>query len=116
MAIINCPACKERISDKAKVCNHCNFNLVSGVSETGETQEQLASKARLSRMKKRYSLQMQAMSGIIVFLLGIMLWNFVGERGLDSLTHFIQLGIAVAGGVWYLITRIRLISFKKTSF
>lgn len=115
MSIINCPACKERISDKAKVCSHCGFNLVAGVSESGETQEQLASKARLARLKQRYSLQMQAMGGIILFLLGIILWANWGERRLDSLSNFLQLGTALAGGIWYLIVRIRLISFKKSN-
>ncbi|TQV75459.1 hypothetical protein FLL45_11095 [Aliikangiella marina] len=115
MAIINCPSCDARISDKSKVCSHCQFNLVSGKDTEGLTEEQIASKAKLARMKKRYSLQMQAMSGIIVFLLGIMLWYFVGQRGLDSLSHYLQLGLALAGGIWYLVTRVRLISFKKSA-
>lgn len=114
MAIINCPSCKQRISDKAKICSHCNFNLESGVSDEGLTEEQLASKAKLARMKQRYSLQMQAMSGIILFLLGVLLWYFVGERGLDTIGNYLQLALALAGGIWYLITRFRLIAFKKT--
>jgi len=115
MAIIDCPSCKERISDKAKVCSHCNFNLVSGKSTDGLNPEQLASKAKLARMKQRYSLQMQAMGGIIMFLTGFMLWYFVGNRGFSTLAHVGQLGIAVLGGVWYLITRVRLIAFKKST-
>lgn len=114
MAIIECPSCKERISDKAKACNHCGFSLVSGKNEDGQTAEQIASKARLARMKKRYSLQMQAMSGIILFLAGFMLWYFMGNRGTSQLSHFLQLGLAFAGGCLYLITRIRLIAFKKS--
>jgi len=114
MAIINCPSCKERISDKAKTCGHCNFNLESGENSEGLTEEQLLSKAKLARMKLRYSLQMQAMSGIIVFLLGIMLWYFVGQRGLDTIANYLQLGLAFAGGIWYLVTRLRLIAFKKS--
>ena len=115
MALIDCPSCKKRVSDKAKVCNHCNFNLVAGEDSAGLNPEQLASKAKLARMKQRYSLQMQAMGGIILFLAGIMLWYFIGNRGLSSLSHFLQLGLALVGGVWYLITRVRLISFKKSN-
>ena len=79
------------------------------------TEEQLASKAKLAHMKKRYSLQMQAMGGIIVFLAGILLWYFLGNSSLTSTSHFIELGIAVLGGIWYLVTRIRLLMFKKSN-
>jgi hypothetical protein len=115
MAIIDCPSCKNRISDKAKVCSHCNFNLVSSTSSEGLTPEQLASKANLARIKLRYSLQMQAMSGIILFLLGFMLWYFVGNRGMSEFSHFLEFGLIFLGGIWYLITRIRLIAFKKSN-
>lgn len=114
MAIISCPACKQRISSKSKVCSHCNFNLVAGESEEGLTEEQIASRAKLARLKKRYSLQMQAMSGIILFLTGFMLWYFVGKKGLSQVSHFVEIGIALLGGVWYIITRIRLVAFKKS--
>jgi len=114
MAIINCPSCKERISDKAKVCSHCNFNFKADDASDGLSTEQQASKEHLSRMKKRYSLQMQAMAGIILFLLGIVLWYFVGEKGLTEISHFVELGTALIGGIWYLLTRVRLIMFKNS--
>ncbi len=113
MALINCPSCKNRISDKAKTCSHCHFNLKSGTTTEGLSQEQLESKDKLARMKKRYSLQMQAMAGIILFLLGIVLWFFLGEKGLTDVSHFVELGTAFIGFVWYIITRVRLLIFKK---
>jgi len=27
MAVTNCPGCQKKISDKAKICNHCNLDL-----------------------------------------------------------------------------------------
>ncbi len=115
MALINCPNCKKRVSSKAKVCSHCNSNLT--ISEDGKelTEEQIASRAKLARIKMRYSLQMQAMAGIILFIAGFMLWYFVGNKGLTEVSHFVQIGIALAGGVWYLITRVRLITFKAAN-
>ena len=113
MAIINCPSCKNRISDKAKVCNHCNYSFESGVTADGVTEEQLESKQKLKRIKLRYSLQMQAMAAIIVFLSGILMWYFMGDSGLTKISHFLELGVAALGGLWYLLTRIRLIAFKK---
>ena len=115
MAIINCPACKARISDKSKTCSHCEFSLVKGETQNGESQEQIESKAKLARIKKRYSLQMQAMSGIILFLLGIVLWYFVGERTTNKPSNYLQLGLALGGAVWYLVTRVRLLVFKNQS-
>ena len=114
MSIIQCPSCKERISDKSKICSHCQYSLVTGTGSKGETQEQIASKAKLARMKQRYSLQMQAMAGLILFLTGIVIWYFVGERGLNQVSHYVQLGAAAAGAIWYLITRFRLLLFKKS--
>ena len=113
MALINCPSCKQRISDKSKTCSHCDFNFQSGVTAEGETPEQLESKNKIKRLKKRYSLQMQAMAGIILFLLGIVLWYFVGDKGFSKMSHFVELGTALFGGLWYLLTRVRLILFKK---
>ncbi|MGX5202491.1 hypothetical protein [Aliikangiella sp. IMCC44632] len=113
MAITKCPACKQRVSDKAKTCNHCNFNFVKGETASGETEEQLASKQKLKRIKQRYSLQMQAMSGIILFLAGIATWYLVGNSQLTDISHFIELSVAGIGAVWYLVTRIRLLAFKK---
>jgi len=113
MALINCPSCKQRISDKAKICGHCNFNLTSGETINGLSQEQHESKEKLARMKKRNSLQMQAMAGIILFLLGIVLWYFLGGASLTEVSHYIELGTAFFGGLWYLVTRVRLIIFKN---
>jgi len=113
MAIINCPSCKKRISDKAKTCSHCNVNIQSGTRAEELTEEQLDSKAKLARMKKLYSLQMQAMAALILFLLGILLWYFLGNFSLTEVSHFIELGLVVIGGIWYLLTRVRLIIFKK---
>ncbi len=114
MAIIKCPSCKNRISDKAKSCSHCNYDRVKGVSATGETREQIESQENLKRVKSKYSLQMQAMAGIILFLTGMLLWYFLGQRQLTSPAHYIELGIAIAGGLWYLSTRVRMIIRKKS--
>jgi len=113
MAIIKCPGCGNRISDKAKTCGHCHYDLVTSTTATGVSEEALQSKAKLAHIKKRYSLQMQAMAAIILFLLGILLWYFLGNQGFSQPSHFIELGMAAVGGLWYLLTRVRLLLFKK---
>ena len=82
MAIIKCPSCNDRISDKAKFCPNCQYDLVNKQNSTGLSEEQLASKNHMARMKKRYSLQMQAMIAIILILGGSLLWYF-GGRGIS---------------------------------
>jgi len=119
MAIIKCPECKQKISSKAKVCSHCHYRLSGSSDEVNSPQQSLdanpmesAEDARMARIKQRHSLQMQMMGGLIVFLGGILLWYFVGQHGFKRPSQFVELGIAALGGVWYLVTRIRIIALK----
>ncbi len=105
MALINCPHCGKKISDQLEICNHCSTPLTNNISKA-TTDSQL----KLNRMKRTYSLQMQAMAGVILFLVGIFLWYFVGQQGLNKLSHFIELALAAIGAVWYLVSRIRIIA------
>lgn len=108
MALINCPNCKQKISDQLDACNHCGVQLKQMADSSSEAPT--ASQLKLRRMKQTYSLQMQAMAGVILFLVGIFLWYFVGQQGLTKLSHFLELTLAGIGAVWYLITRIRIIA------
>ncbi len=112
MAIINCPSCNQKTSDKAKVCANCQYDFVSKSTSEGFTKEQLTSKKHLAHIKKKYSLQMQAMTGIILVLLGASLWYF-GGRGFATVSDMLKLGLLAIGAAWYLVTRVRLIMFKK---
>jgi len=112
MAIINCPSCNNKISDKAKTCSNCQYDMVSGSTAEGLNDEQLASKKRMAHIKKKYSLQMQAMIGIIMVLGGSLMWYF-GGRGMSSLSDVSGIFILASGSILYLVTRVRLIIFKK---
>lgn len=112
MAIINCPSCNQKTSDKAKICANCQYNFVNKSTAQGLNEEQLASKNRLAHIKNKYSLQMQAMVGIILVLLGSLLWYF-GGRGTSSFSDIASLTLLAFGAFLYLVTRIRLIIFKK---
>jgi uncharacterized membrane protein YvbJ len=112
MAIISCPSCGQRISDKAKTCSHCGYNQVIGVDSDGRTLEQLAQLEKLNHMKKRNRFQMLAMSGIIIFLLGTALWYF-GGQGFETLADFIEISLIALGALLYLGARVALILIKK---
>lgn len=113
MAIINCPSCNKKTSDKAKVCSNCRFDFVNKSSASGMSEERLAAEKKMVYIKKKYSLQMQAMGGIIFFLLGAVLWYFSG-RGFESLSDMSKLLLSAVGAMWYLLTRVRLIIFRKS--
>ncbi|MDH5433684.1 MAG: zinc ribbon domain-containing protein [Gammaproteobacteria bacterium] len=113
MAIIQCPSCKKRISNKAKICSHCQFDLINKVSADGNSLEKQDSLNKLDRIKQRYSLQMQAMGSIILFLAGMMTWYLIGKQQLEKPSHYIEVAMIVIGFVWYVITRFRLAKFKS---
>ncbi len=79
---------------------------------SGLTDEQIASKNQLARIKRKYSLQMQATSSLVIFLLGVLLW-YVGGREVNNLMDALKVGMIAVGSAWYLLTRVRLIAFKR---
>ena len=114
MAIINCPSCNTRISNKAKVCSSCNFNLVGDSSSEGLNEEQIESARRRNLIKQRYSMQMQAMSGIVLVLLGSLMWYF-GGRDLSNFWVIAGIFSFAAGSILYVVTRVRLLMFKRAN-
>ncbi|MDQ7048831.1 MAG: hypothetical protein Q9M92_04520 [Enterobacterales bacterium] len=112
MAIINCPSCQKKVSDKIKNCPECQFDFIHNKSSDGLTEEQLASKKNLQRIKRKYSLQMRAMTGIIMVLGGVLVWYF-GGRGLLSISDYLSVAAIGVGSILYLMTRIHLILYRR---
>ncbi|SET28537.1 zinc-ribbon domain-containing protein [Thalassotalea agarivorans] len=50
MAVINCPACNKKISDKAKTCSHCGIDLVNLDSEKLKAIESINKARRAARV------------------------------------------------------------------
>lgn len=88
--------------------------MVKKSTADGLNEEQLASKKRMAHIKRRYSLQMQAMVGIILVLGGSLMWYF-GGRGFASVTSISGIVMLVLGAALYLTTRVRLLIFKKSN-
>ena len=112
MAIINCPSCQKKVSDKIKNCPDCQFDFIQNKSSDGLSEEQLASQKNLLRIKRKYSLQMRATTGIILVLGGVLFWYF-GGRGLISISDYLSVAAIGIGSILYLMTRIHLILFKR---
>lgn len=108
MAIISCPSCGNKVSDKAATCNHCGFLLGAHDSES------LARKARLQRSQKLNKLISQQMLAILLFVAGIGMafYDWTGSEFAEWLP--LSGGVVAAlAFVWYLITRARVYMLKR---
>jgi hypothetical protein len=108
MALIDCPSCSKKISDKAQSCQHCNFEL--GTADIDD----LARKQELNRYLKSQKIQTQSMVAMLMFVtgFGFMYWGDVvpGET-----QHYIAMGVSLVGFIWYIVNRVRLVFVKRSS-
>lgn len=108
MALIDCPACNKKISDKAKTCQHCGF-AVGNASE-----EDIVRKQQMQRFNKKQSIQNQSMLAMLLFVSGFGLWYWGGAQPTDMQQN-LAVGCSVVGFIWYLINRIRLVMLNRFS-
>jgi len=108
MAIINCPGCMKKVSDRAAVCDHCGFMLGAHDTET------LARKARNQRSIRVNKLVSQQMLAIVFFVAGIGAtfydWQ---ESGWESVMPIVGPAVAGLSFAWYLVTRGRIYLLKR---
>ncbi|WP_299075349.1 hypothetical protein [uncultured Paraglaciecola sp.] len=108
MALIDCPSCNKKISDKAQNCQHCGFTLGTASAED------LARKKSLNLYLKNQKIQTQSMIAMLLFVagFGFMYW---GGALPGDLQHSLAIGVAIIGFVWYIINRVRLIMLKRSN-
>lgn len=108
MALIDCPSCAKKISDKAKVCQHCDFTI-GNVSA-----EELLRRQNLTRNKKIQSVQTQSIIAMLLFVagFGVMYWGGVRP---DDTRYTLAMTCSAAGFIWYIVNRIRLIYLKRSN-
>lgn len=108
MAIINCPGCMKKVSDRAAVCEHCGFMLGAHDAES------LARKARTERSIRVNKLVSQQMLAIVFFVAGIGA-TFYDWSGSQVAAWMPIAGPILAGAsfIWYLITRGRIYWLKR---
>lgn len=107
MALVDCPSCGKKISDKAQSCQHCDFIL--GAVDA----EDIARKKNLNQYLKGQSIQTQSMIAMLLFVagFGFMYW---GGAAPDGLQYNVAVGLTVIGFVWYIVNRVRLIILKRS--
>ncbi|MDO6487100.1 hypothetical protein Q4503_05270 [Colwellia sp. 6_MG-2023] len=106
MAVINCPSCKKKISDKAKDCSHCGLALQALDSE------KIASINRVNRINKAQRLMNFSFVAMLMFCGGFlfMFWDNV-EQG--TWQHTLAMICTIIGFIMYLVIRVKLLLFKR---
>ncbi len=106
MAVINCPSCKKKISDKAKTCKYCNLAL------QGLDADKMASLSRVSKINKTQRLMTYSFIAMLMFCSGFlfMYWDNV-EPG--TWQHTAATISTVIGFIFYILIRIMLLFNKR---
>ena len=106
MAVINCPSCKKKISDKAKTCSHCDLPLqeLDG--------DKMANLNQVNRIKQAQRLMNYSFIAMLLFCGGFlyMFWDNV-EKG--TWQHALAMTTTVIGFIMYIVIRIKLLFFKR---
>jgi hypothetical protein len=106
MAVVNCPGCNKKISDKAKSCNHCQVDL-SGVDS-----DKMARLNRVSLINKTQRLMNYSFVAMLLFCGGflLMFWDNVTP---GTWQHTMAVASTVIGFVMYIIIRAMLLLTKR---
>lgn len=105
MAVINCPNCKKKISDKAKSCSHCAIDL------TQVDAEQIASIKKISKINKSQALMNHSFIAMLLFCGGF-LFLYWQDAQQGTWQYIASITSAVIGFIWYIATRVRLLMLK----
>jgi esterase/lipase superfamily enzyme len=109
MALIDCPSCSKKISDKAKQCSHCNTDFTKTTADDAER------KKSMSKFKRSQSIQNQSMVAMLMFVGGFA-YMFMGEQvTADDIRYKAAITCTVIGFVWYIVNRARMIWLKRFS-
>ncbi len=106
MAVINCPNCKKKISDKAKKCNHCAVDL------TELDSDKMASIDRINRINQGQRLMNYSFVAMLLFCGGFlfMYWDNVVP---GSWQHTLAMVSSAIGFIMYIVIRVKLLFFKR---
>ena len=100
MALINCPACNKKMSNKAAVCPHCGFSATAAP----EAQDRMRARKQADRFRRQQMLQMLA---VVVLMVGGGLWWF-GSTGRGE-----NAGTMLASGQVLLVGAILLYAYAR---
>lgn len=107
MAVINCPSCKKKISDKAKTCSHCDIPIAD------IDPEKMAFIKQTNAIKQQQSLMTHSFIAMLLFCGGF-LFFYLQDAQPNTVEYFASIGSAVIGFILYIVTRVRLLLLKRS--
>ncbi len=115
MALINCPACRTKISSVAKVCPNCGYSRESG-AEIDPEQVALFQK-RLFR-DRMYKLRMFSYVAMSITMIGAlpMLWDYIKgiEKGEPAvLVKHWGVYLVAIGFLMYMVIRLFMMTVRR---
>ena len=105
MAIVSCPQCAKKISDKQKICPHCNLDIEN------LSAEKLDSLNRIKTIKSNQSIMTQQAIAMLMFLGGVLALH--NSENPQSPQHTAAQACMIIGFIWYLVNRFRIIVAKR---
>lgn len=108
MAIMKCPSCRERVSDKRETCPTCGYGIADG--NAGLSLTEAAARARRKRTAR---LLMHSYAATLAFVAGIV-WMVVETGGNVYHASYGSMFLAGLGIVWYVAIRILMLLGKRS--
>lgn len=106
MALVNCPSCAKRISDRAKTCSHCGFTTGTA------TEEDMLRQKRLQQIKKSQSFNNQSLLAMMLFVVGFA-YMYWGVSRPTEIEYYVAMTCSGIGLFWYVVNRVRSTIYKK---
>jgi len=106
MALIDCPSCRKKISDKAKSCSHCSIDLEN------LDEEKLATLRKINLINESQRLMSFSFVAILMFCAGILVLNWYNAQP-GSWEYLAALTSSILGFVIYIIIRVKILILKR---
>lgn len=108
MAVINCPSCRKKISDKAKSCQFCQCDL-DNIDE-----EKLANLRKIQLINRSQTMMTHSFIAMLLFCGGFLFFYWQNAQP-GTWQYVSAITSIVIGFILYIVTRIRLILLKRSS-
>lgn len=108
MAVINCPNCKKKISDKAKSCSHCNIELHN------LDEDKMNNIRQVNMIKQSQTIMTHSFIAMLLFCGGFLLMYWQDLQP-GTWQYLSAITCTVIGFILYIVTRVRLILLKRSS-
>lgn len=106
MALIQCPSCSKRVSDKATNCPHCDFKI------TGLSNDELEREWHRAAQAKRERIVGQSMLALLIAIAAFT-YYFIQQPLPETWAAKASYGLMIVGLVWFVVNRIRLVFIKR---